>query len=70
MNFKAYFTKYKWSIIIFSILYAASFILSFILIRGPVTYSGPLGTFIGFCLLQVWQYHRFKKRQQNNRMIK
>lgn len=61
--------KEKWGIVFFLIGYIALFIISYCLIGGPVSSGGPIGVFLGFCIVQFLKYRAFKKDERNNKGI-
>lgn len=64
--FKLYLKKEKVNIIIFFIIFIAGFISSYILIGGPKSIGGPIGVFLGFCLLQFLSYRSIKKNRETS----
>ncbi|WP_340968789.1 hypothetical protein, partial [Bacillus sp. PPSBB_11] len=56
-------------IVFFFIGYIALFIISYCLIGGPVSSGGPIGVFLGFCIVQFLKYRAFKKDERNNKGI-
>ncbi|MFS3915600.1 hypothetical protein ACL9ST_15270 [Bacillus australimaris] len=67
--FIRYVKKEKWGIAFFIIGYIALFIISYCLIGGPVSSGGPIGVFLGFCIVQFLKYRAFKKDERNNNGI-
>ncbi|WP_326483630.1 hypothetical protein [Bacillus safensis] len=65
--FNRYLKKEKWGIVFFLIGYIALFIISYCLIGGPVSSGGPIGVFIGFCIVQFLKYRAFKKDEENKK---
>ncbi|CEG22814.1 hypothetical protein BN1080_01749 [Planococcus massiliensis] len=57
----AFLKQEKSNIILFLITMLAGYLLSVILIGGPVTYSAPGGALLGFFFLECWRYKQFKK---------
>ncbi|VXA90194.1 conserved hypothetical protein [Bacillus altitudinis] len=45
------------------------FVISYCLIGGPVSREGPIGVFLGFCIVQFLKYRAFKKDERNNKGI-
>lgn len=57
----AFINQEKSNIILFLLTMLVGYVLSVILIGGPVTYSAPGGALIGFIVLEAWKYRQFKK---------
>ncbi|GJI60309.1 hypothetical protein BATMR_33370 [Bacillus altitudinis] len=43
------------------------FFISYCLIGGPVSSEGPIGVFLGFCIVQFLKYRIFKKDEENKK---
>ncbi|MBD3861559.1 hypothetical protein IEE86_17710 [Bacillus sp. 28A-2] len=65
--FIRYLKKEKWGITFFLIGYVALFISSYLLIGDPASSGGPIGVFIGFCIVQFLKYRAFKKDEENKK---
>lgn len=57
----------KRTITLFLLVMIIGYVSSLILIGGPLTYSAPIGSLIGFLLFELWNYSRFKKEWQSNK---
>lgn len=64
---RAFINQEKRSSFLFIVVMAIGYISSVIIIGGPVTYSAPIGAAIGFILLKLGSYGRFKKEWKNRR---
>ncbi|MEK3969682.1 hypothetical protein MHB79_01110 [Bacillus sp. FSL M7-0558] len=47
--------------------YVALFVSSYLLIGGPASSGGPIGVFLGFCIVQFLKYRAFKKDEKNKK---
>lgn len=58
---KEFLKQEKWTIVLFLLAMLTGYITSVFFIGGPATLSGPMGLLVGFLLLELWNYHQFKK---------
>ncbi|MDM5296782.1 hypothetical protein QUF51_01140 [Bacillus pumilus] len=64
-----YLKKKKWEIMIFLIFFITLSIISCVLNGGPKSTGGPLGVFLGFCLVQLLKYRQFQKEMKNHHKL-